>query len=146
MRHFRTLLIMYLSIWTIILGLTPLSGYAMLVPSTDSSMQRQSDLNTIQTQLESKVVSARLNDVGLTSEEVQVRMQGLSDEQIHTLAQNIEGLQMGGLADWAIAAIVAGAVLFILLIVAAITGGGHHDSGHAAGAPAQQSPSTVIVK
>jgi uncharacterized protein DUF6627 len=144
MRHVKTLLIVYLSVWTIILGLTPLSGYAMLMPSTDSSM-RQGDLATIQTQLESKVVSARLNDVGLTSEEVQARMQGLSDEQIHTLAQNVEGLQMGGAVDWVVWAVVGG-IVFLALVVLAAIGGGHHDSGHAAGAPAQQSPSTVIVK
>jgi hypothetical protein len=129
MRHLKMLLIVYLSVWTVILGLAPLSGYAMLLPSTDNSMQRQSDLNSIQAQLETKVVSERLNAVGLTPQEVQARMQGLSDEQIHTLAQNVEGLQIGGLADWVIIAIIAGGVLLFLLLLSAITGG-HHDTGH----------------
>jgi hypothetical protein len=130
MRHVKMLMIIYLSVWTIVLGLVPLSSYAILLPSTDNGPQRQSDLAAIQTQLESKLVTARLHDVGLTSEEVQARMQGLSDEQIHVLAQNVEGLQVGGLADWAIIAIIAGGVLLFLLLLSAITGG-HHDH-HAA--------------
>lgn len=125
----KTLLVVYLSVWTIVLGLTPLSGYAMLMPS-DSSMQRQNDLATIQSQLESKLVTARLNDLGLTSQEVQARMQGLTDEQIHTLAQNMDGLQVGG-EPWVVIAIIAGAVLLVLLLISAVTGTAH-DAGHAA--------------
>jgi hypothetical protein len=127
----KTLLVIYLSVWTIVLGLTPLSGYAMLMPSTDSSTQRQSDLATIQTQLESKLVTARLNDLGLTSHEVQAKMQGLSDDQIHTLAQNMEGLQVGGDPTWVVVAIIAGAVLLVLFLISAVTGTAH-DAGHAA--------------
>src|SRR4051794_38343504 len=111
MRQLKVLLISYLSVWTIILGLTPLSGYAMLMPSTDTGVQRQSDLNRIQTQLESKVVSERLNALGLTHQEVQGRMQDLSDEQIHNLAQNVEGLQVGG---------DAGLLVIILAVIGAL--------------------------
>jgi Flp pilus assembly protein TadB len=130
MRHsLKTLLVIYLSVWTIVLGLAPLSGYAMLMPS-DSSMQRQSDLTTIQSQLESKLVTARLNDLGLTSQEVQAKMQGLTDEQIHTLAQNMDGLQVGGEATWVVIAIIAGAVFLVVLLISAVTGTAH-DAGHA---------------
>jgi Flp pilus assembly protein TadB len=131
MRHVKVLLIIYLSVWTIVLGFAPLSGYAMLLPSTDGSMQRQSDLNRIQTQLESKLVSERLNALGLTQQEVQARMQDLSDDQIHNLAQNVEGLQFGGDGGLLILILaVIGALVLISFLFSATTGTAH-DTGHA---------------
>jgi hypothetical protein len=122
MRHVKLLLIIYLSVWTIVLGLAALSGYAMLLPSTDGSMQRQSDLSRIQAQLETKLVSEKLHAVGLTQQEAQVRLQNLSDDQIHDLAVNLDGLQVGGAVDWVLIAIIAGGVLLVMFVLSMITG------------------------
>jgi hypothetical protein len=131
MRYMKVLLISYLSVWTILLGFAPLSGYAMITPSTDNSVQRQSDLNRIQTQLESKVVSERLNALGLTQQEVQARMQDLSDDQIHNLAQNVEGLQVGGDGGLIILILaIVGAIVLIGWLFSATANVGH-DTGHA---------------
>ena len=131
MRHLKILLIACLSVWTILLGLAPLSGYAMLIPATDSSAQRQSDLSRIQATLETKVVGEQLQALGLSPQEAQVRMQHLSDDQIHDLAQNLDGLQVGGDVGWVAIAIIAGVVLLVLMVISSVTGTAH-DAGHAA--------------
>jgi hypothetical protein len=112
-----------------LLALTPMQGWAMLLPSSDKSQQSQ-ELSQIQAQLESKLVQDRLSALGLSAEEVQARIQGLTDEQIHQVAQNLDGLQMGGDALIVILAIV-GAVVLVLFLISAITGTAH-DAGHAA--------------
>src|SRR5919109_4618381 len=128
MQYARTSLVIYLVLFLV--AITPLQSLAMVLPSSDVP-QRSVELNQIQTQLESKVVQDRLSAVGLTSEEVQARMQNLTDEQIHAVAQNLDGLQMGGDALVAIL-IIVGAVVLVLFLISALTGTAH-DVGHAAG-------------
>jgi methylglyoxal synthase len=107
-----------------------IDSWAMLLPTTDPS-SRQAELGQIQAQLETKVVQDRLNALGLTSEEVQARVQQLSDDQIHELSQNLDGLQMGGDA-LVVILIIIGAVVLVLFLISSITGTAH-DVGHAAG-------------
>jgi hypothetical protein len=128
MRVLKISLIIYLSVCTFLLSSA--NSWAMLLPATDVS-GRHADLSQIQAQLETKVVQERLNALGMTSEEVQSRLQGLSDEQIHEVAQNLDGLQMGGDALIFIL-IVIGAVVLVLFLISTVTGTAH-DVGHAAG-------------
>ena len=128
MRMLKTSLVMYLAVMTILLGVV--DSWAMLLPSTDLST-RQAELNQIQAQLENKLIQERLGALGLSSEEVQARVQDLSDDQIHELAQNLDGLQMGGDALIAIL-IIVGVVVLVLFLISAVTGTAH-DVGHAAG-------------
>jgi hypothetical protein len=132
MRIFRNSLVVYLSFWMIMAGmlggLAPIDANAALMPSdltTGAVVQqadpRRADLDRIQSQLESKLVSQRLNDLGLTPEEVQLRMQSLTDEQLHQVAQNLDGVQMGG--DLLFILLVIGAVVLVLALVGALT---HH--------------------
>jgi hypothetical protein len=117
-----------LAIMTLLLGVV--DSWAMLLPSSEVS-GRQTDMGQIQAQLETKVVQERLGALGLTSQEVQARVQNLSDDQIHELAQNLDGIQMGGDALVAIL-IIVGAVVLVLFLISAVTGTAH-DVGHAAG-------------
>jgi hypothetical protein len=128
MRILKASLVTYLTIMMLLLGVV--DGWAMLLPSTDHS-PRQAELSQIQAQLETKVVQERLNALGLTSEEVRARVQGLSDDQIHELSQNLDGLQMGGDA-LVVILIIIGAVVLVLFLISAVTGTAH-DVGHAAG-------------
>jgi hypothetical protein len=120
-------LVMYLSVWMLLVGvLVPLEGFAMLVPS-DGIMQ----VTTAQASLEAKLVNQRLAELGLSQADIQARMAGLTDEQLHQFAQNLDGLQMGGDV-----LLILGIVAAVILVLALITGvthgaGGHHD-GHAA--------------
>ena len=86
----------------------PAQGWAMLLPATQPET-RTADMTKIRTTLESSVIKQRLIDYGLTPEETSLRLESLSDEQIHQLAANLDAVQAGG--D------VAGDVIFILLVV-----------------------------
>lgn len=59
-------------------------------------IDRASDMAKIQKTLESGIIQQRLMDYGLTRDETLEKMNGLTDEQIHGLAANIDALQAGG--------------------------------------------------
>ena len=121
MRHLcRKGFILYFIVWLIVIGFIPNEGMAMLIPSdapmSESAISvRDADLQQIQTQLESKLVAQRLSDVGLTPPEVQERLANLTDEQLHQVAQNLDGLQPGGALILILA--IIGAVVVALAII-----------------------------
>jgi hypothetical protein len=110
--------ILYFIVWLISIGGLPSEGMAMLIPpeaATAESTMRDADLQQIQKKLESKLVAQRLSDVGLTPLEVQERLASLTDEQLHQVAQNLDGLQPGG-ALILILAIIGAVVVALALI------------------------------
>jgi hypothetical protein len=122
-------LVLYLSVWVLVVGvLVPLEGLAMLAPS-DGTVQG-THMMTTQATLEAKLVNQRLAELGLSQDEIQARTSGLTDEQLHQFAQNLDGLQMGG-DVLLILGIVAAVILVLALITGVTHGAGHHDS-HAA--------------
>jgi hypothetical protein len=77
----------------------PPQALALIAPAltpSERSVSASEDLKTIQAVLENKIVQQRLKDYGLTPEEINVRLAGLSDEDLHGLASNIDGVMMGG--------------------------------------------------
>ena len=74
------------------------------------SMGRSVDLARIQAALESKIVSQKLMDYGLSPAEALARVNRLSDEQLHALATHTDSLQAGG----------DGADLFFGLVIVAL--------------------------
>jgi hypothetical protein len=110
----------YFMVWLIAVGCMPTEGMAMLIPS-DAGVggsavgTRSADLNAIQSVLESKIVTQRLADVGMTAAEIQDRLAALSDEQLHQVAQNIDGVQPGGALVLILA--IIGAIVVILAIL-----------------------------
>ena len=124
---FRKALIMYLIAWVLVLGMIPTDGMAMVAPSDTSATamgSRDAMMQQIQTQLESKMVSQRLSDLGLGTDEVQARLGGLTDEQLHAVAQNLDGLQTGG--DLILILAIIGAVLLLLILFGTLSTHGHH--------------------
>lgn len=81
-----------------------------------SSPERTADLQKIQKVLEMKVVRERLADLGFTESEIQKKLSGLSDEQIHYFARNIDQLKTGGDGLGIIIALLVIAILVVLLI------------------------------
>ena len=111
--------IVYFVVWLIAIGSIPTEGMAMLIPS-DAALAapvstRVADIEQIQSQLESKLVAKRLSDVGLTPSEVRDRMANLNDDQLHQVAQNLDGLQPGG--ELILILAIIGAVVVILAII-----------------------------
>lgn len=89
-----------------VLGMSPLESRASLVPAVpsdgsvvaipESGMDRVEDLRTVQRVLETKVVQQRLRDLGLSREDIDARLDRLSDAQLHHVATQITSLLPGG--------------------------------------------------
>jgi hypothetical protein len=112
----------YLVIALIVLSSFAGPAQAMLLPSADpaaapsSPFDRAADVRKIQVVLESKDIQQRLVDYGLTPEEAMAKVDGMSDEQVHQFAGNLESLQAGGDALGFVAGLLIIALLVVLLI------------------------------
>lgn len=74
-----------------------------------SGFDRSADLGKIQKVLETKVIRQRLTTLGFSQVEIQSRLDQLSDQQIHQLAQKLDELKVAG---------DSGTIIIILLAVA----------------------------
>lgn len=89
---------------------------AAFIPSTESQsgLMRDQDIQIIKKALENKRVKQRFQDLGFSEQEIQERMDQLSDQEVHSLAMEIDSLTQGGIFELAIA------VLLIVLLVVVI--------------------------
>ncbi len=83
--------------------------------------QKVSDLDKIQKFLEAKLVSQRLEDLGFSSSEVKERLSLLSDNQLHSYAQQLDTLKVGGDG----LEVVIGVLVIIILVIVIL-----HLTGH----------------
>ncbi|MBP1708616.1 MAG: hypothetical protein H6Q40_405 [Deltaproteobacteria bacterium] len=93
--------------------------YAGFSPSevlNDSSFDRSGDLQKIQKVLELKMVSEKLMELGFTQEEIQGKLDQLSDEQIHQVALNLDELKVGGDGLGIVIGLLVIAILVVLLV------------------------------
>ena len=90
---------------------------AAFIPSSDSrsGLMRNQDIQTIQKALENKIVKQRLQDLGFSEEEIQERLNQLSDEEVHSLAMQIDSLSQGGILGLVIAVLII--VVLVLVIM-----------------------------
>ncbi len=115
----------YLVVAMFIIGIAPRVD-AGLAPSeliATSQTDRAADLEKIRKVLEMKVVSERLGKFGFTQDEIQSKINNLSDQQMHKLALQIDDLKVG--RDDALGIIIALLVIAILVIVV-LQLTGHH--------------------
>jgi Family of unknown function (DUF6627) len=106
-------------VWTLVfttfmMGWFPPESTAMLAPA-DFGLNRLEDLQKVQRVLESKMVQQRLEDVGLTADEIQGRLARLSDGQLHQMANQLDALMPGG--DGGLGIVVAILVIAILVVI-----------------------------
>ncbi|MBI5588546.1 MAG: PA2779 family protein [Deltaproteobacteria bacterium] len=82
----------------LIIGSIPAKTMAYVVGAegvaTESS--RAADMERAQRVLESKLVSEKLNQAGLTNTEIKNRLDKLSDSELHQFAGQLDGLYPGG--------------------------------------------------
>lgn len=100
-------------------SLTVPAAQAQMV-STDAllrTQQMQQERAAVATALERADIRAALLDYGVEPAQVQARIESLSAEEIHTLAQNIEQLPSGG--DSALGILL---FVFVLLLITDILG------------------------
>ena len=107
----------YLIIAMFIIGITP-KVEAGIVPSEIIAMSqadRAADLGKIQKVLEMKMVRERLEKLGFAQDEIQNKLSSLSDQQMHSLALQIDEIKVGGDLGIVIALLVI-TILVVLLI------------------------------
>lgn len=108
----------YLVFAMFVMGMVP-RVEAGLSPSeaiTLSHADRQADLEKIQKVIETKMVSERLSQYGLTGDEINARLSGMSNQQIHSLALQLDDLRIGGDGVGVVAAVLAVVILILILV------------------------------
>jgi len=109
----------YLVAALLVIGMAP-RAEAGFVPSTDSQDGRAADIATVQKALEKKVVSETLHKMGYTNAEIQSRLAGMTDRELHLLATRIDEARAAG--DGLEVIIVALFIIIIVLVVLNLTG------------------------
>jgi len=112
----------YLIVAMFVIASVPTQSAAMFISSDSAGvsaanvvMDAVSDAAKVRTFLESKIVSQRLSDFGLTSEEISSRLNQMSADQLHRIASHIDQVDAGG--DSGLGVIITLLVIAILVIV-----------------------------
>ncbi|MBI1819375.1 MAG: PA2779 family protein [Nitrospirae bacterium] len=121
---FNKTVIIYLCLALFFIGAFPADLFAMFLSSSTPGMNasapfspsRDQDLQNIQKTLESKLLQQRLEDLGLTAEQISIRISQLNDDQLHQLSSRLDAMQTGGGND-GLGLIIALLVIAILVVV-----------------------------
>lgn len=99
-----------------IIGSIPAKSMAYVVgtEAVAASTQRAADVANIQRILESKLVSERLSQAGLSMTEIKSRLDKLSDEEVHGFSSQLETVYPGGDA---LGVVIALLIIVILVMV-----------------------------
>ena len=124
MQKIRTMFILkpialYLAFAFFIIASIPQNSWAYLVDSQTLNHSREADMNKIQRVLESKMVSQRLSELGFSMDEINSKLQQLSDADIHQFASQLESLMPGGILEFIIGVLV---IVILVLVILQITG------------------------
>jgi len=118
-RKTTKLLSCYLVVAVLAIGFVQ-NVYAGFVPSEVMNLtgvDHEEDLQNIQSAIELKMVSERLKQLGFTTEEIKAKLAYLSNEQIHNIAVQIDGLRVGGeFLTVVFAAVFVACIAWILLV------------------------------
>ena len=121
MEKFRTSLALkplalYLAITCFVIASIPKDSLAYLVESQPASYSRVADMDKIQRVLESKMVSQRLQELGLSTDEINSKLAGLGDAEIHQFASRLDSLMPGGDMLIDIMALLVIAILVLVIL------------------------------
>ena len=111
-----------LVVTTLTMGFWPPDTMAMLAPAlppgsaSPSDPSRVADLRKIQSVLESKVIRQRLEDFGLSPEEINARLEKLSDDQLHQFATEVDAIIPAGDGLGIVIALLVIAILAVILV------------------------------
>jgi hypothetical protein len=109
----------YLVLAMVLLGAVP-KVFAGLSPSEAINLSKDlriNDLGKVQKVLEMRMVRERLEKLGFTQEEIQIRLDQLDDKQLHELALNLDELRVAGNGTGVIIAVVLIGILIVLLLL-----------------------------
>ena len=108
----------YLAAALFVIGLAD-KVYAGFLPSdviTRPTFERTVDLGKIQAALETKVVSERLAQLGYGRQEIQSKLDQLSDQQLHKVALKIDEVKVGGDGGGFVIALLLIAIIVLLIV------------------------------
>ena len=118
MRKIKTIFVfktvaLYLAFVFLLIGSVPRNSWAYFVESQQALIfSREADINKIQRVLESKMVSQRLSEFGLSMNEINSKLTKLSDADVHQFASQMDSLMPGG---------DAGVTIILLLVITILT-------------------------
>jgi hypothetical protein len=116
---FKRIISCYLILAVFLIGIAPRVD-AGFVPSeiiNYNGYERSADIEKIQKVIETKIISERLKQLGLNKEEIYLRLEQLSDRQLHNLAMQIDDLKVGqGDVFGVIIALLVIAILVVVLL------------------------------
>lgn len=123
MKIIRKIVTVYMiaALLCITMAQSALAGFSPSISTSTSQNIRANDLMSIQTELEKDAVAQRLADLGFSSDEVNARLDKLSDEQLHQVAMDLDQLRTGGSAIGTL----VGAALFVFLVIIILDLTGH---------------------
>jgi len=103
-------------------GITPRveAGFSSSELIGQSQVDRFMDVEKIQKFLETKMVRERLQSFGFSQEEIQARLNQLTDDQIHQVALRLDELKVAG--DGAETVIIVLLIVAIVLLVIYLLG------------------------
>ena len=122
MRKIKTIFVfkivaLYLAFVFFLIGSIPRNSWAYFAESQQAlSLSREADINKIQRALESKMVSQRLSELGLSRGEINSKLQQLSDADVHQFASQLDSLMPGGDAGVTIILLLVIAILVLVII------------------------------
>ncbi len=113
---------MYLVFAMFIIGIAPRveAGFAPSETVVLSGFDRAADLDKIQKVLETKMVRERLQKLGFSHEEINNKVEQLSDQQIHQLALQLDELKVGGDGLGVVIALLV--IVILVIIILQLTG------------------------
>jgi hypothetical protein len=108
----------YLVFAMFIIGTAPRvdAGFAPSEVISLAQVDRQADLGKIQKVLETKMIRDRLEQYGLTPDEINARLSQLSDQQMHEFALQLDNLKVGGDGFGIVIALLVIAILVVILL------------------------------
>lgn len=100
----------------LIIGSIPTKSmaYIMGAETVTAEASRAADMDTIQRVLESKLVSEKLKEAGLSMTEIKAKVSNLSDSEVHSFASQLDSLYPGGDG---LGVIIALLIIVILVMV-----------------------------
>jgi len=112
--YFRQIAIV-LAFTMLAIGTLPAKSMAYVVGSETvvAEHSREADIERIQRVLESKLVSDKLSEAGLSQEEINSRMAQLSDDEVHLFASQLESVYPGGDG----VGVVIGLLVIVILVI-----------------------------
>ncbi len=95
-----------------VVGTDTLKGSDVIIISSD----RATDLERVQRTLESKIVKNRLSELGFSADEVNERLESLTDADLHHFAAQIDNLNPGGGLVSGLGALLIIALLILVVL------------------------------